>query len=201
VRILIVDDHALFREGLRLILGRLGGDISFHEGSTADIALQQATTAPDLILLDLNLPGLKGADCVHLFLATYPGCPIILLSGMDNPDAAQAGLAAGAIGFIHKSSTATEMLATIQSAMAGTWSHPATTSITGPDQEMHIPTLTQRQTEVLARLCAGRTNKEIATDLDLSDNTVRVHLAGIFRALEVRSRTQAIIAAKRLGLV
>lgn len=193
MKILIVDDHALFRAGLRLILGRLAAPGQLLEAGHAEegLALGQAHAPLDLILLDLQLPGLAGPDCVRRFRQAFPDCPIALLSGSDEQQLIQDGLAAGARGFIHKSSTPGDMLHVIRDLLERNHRTPA--------RHQAAP-LTARQIEVLVRLCAGGSNKQIALDLGLSDNTVRVHLHDIFRSLGVQTRTQAAMLAKDRGL-
>jgi two-component system nitrate/nitrite response regulator NarL len=195
LQIFIVDDHALFIEGVRLILGRLQREVSIVEAESAEALRLLPTIAPDLILLDLNLPGLAGVDCVIKFVKTFPHASIILLSGVDNADVIQAGLDAGAKAFIHKSSSAEKMLQVIHQVLQEREKESGNVL---PGAERLI--LSPRQTEVLVTLCEGMSNKEIARTLNLSDNTVRIHLAAIFRILGVRTRAQAMVLAKHYGI-
>lgn len=198
MKILIVDDHALFREGLRLILGRLGAELSVIEAGSAEVGLAVTKTEAmlDLILLDLNLPGLGGSESVRNFRHAAPTCPIIILSGSDDQQAVRDGIEAGAQGFIHKSSTTDEML----NAMRGVLDGKAISRL-APGFLEPAPALTRRQREVLARLCEGVSNKQIARDLDMSENTVRSHLYAIFQVFGVKTRTHAAMFAKSYGLV
>lgn len=195
MRILVIDDHALFREGLRLMLRRLGPDVSVLEAGSCTEGLAQSAVDVDLILLDLQLPGGNGAGSVALFRERWPEADIIILSGTDDAQLVSTAQAAGARGFIHKSSTPDQMLQALRQAMEPRLRRPA-------DCEPGAsPPLTPRQREVLVQLCEGLSNKEIARHLQMSDNTVRVHLYEVFRLLGVKTRTQAALLARNLGLV
>ena len=194
MKILLVDDHDLFREGLRLILKRLGSQWMVLEAGSAEegLALGVAEASLGLVLLDLNLPGVGGVDGVHQFRQRFPDCPLIMLSGSDDHQLVQDGIAAGARAFIHKSSTPDEMLGVMHGVLEQG----------NPTSAWHSsPVLTPRQIEVLAQLCAGNSNKQIARELGMSGNTVRVHLHDIFRVLGVSTRTQAAMLAKDRGMV
>ena len=207
LKILIVDDHALFREGLKLLLTRLEQAADILEAGSAEAGLVYADrhAEVDLVLLDINLPGSHGLDSLRLFSSNFPGSAIVLLSGVDAPTLIRDGLASGARGFIHKSVTADEMLAAVSSVLAGEHCCAVSGDLlalpTATDANGSALQLTPRQKEVLQRLCEGLSNKEIGRELDMSDNTVRVHVSGIFRILGVRSRTEAAMLAHRNGLV
>jgi len=206
LNILIVDDHALFREGIKFLLARSAFVTKIVEAGSAEAGLAHAVVHDeiDLLLLDVNLPGYRGLDSLRLFRDKFPTSAIVLLSGVDDPVLIRDALANGASGFIHKSVTGDEMLAAIGKVFAG---EPCCAV---PDGFVAAPfqvpgalpaQLTPRQKEVLARLCEGLSNKEIGRDLNMSDNTVRVHVSGIFRILGARSRTEAAMLARRSGLV
>lgn len=209
MKILVVDDHSLFREGLHLLLARLGSEIEIFDAGSADAGLAFASQCGDidLILLDVNLPGLRGLDSLRLFRQSFPDSRIVLLSGVDASPLIREALAKGAQGFIHKSVTADEMLTAIRSVLDGgsccaMSQNSLGTTAMDPLTSMPRPTsLTPRQMEVLAMLCDGMSNKEIGRELSMSGNTVRVHLVGIFRALGARSRTEAAMIARRCGLI
>lgn len=198
MKILVIDDHALFREGLRLMLRRLGADVTVLEaGNCAEgLALTQSVLDIDLILLDLQLPGVSDASSVSTFRGQWPDANIIILSGTDDEKLVSSARAAGARGFIHKSCTPDQMLLALRQALE---LHAASTP-TGNDPETRL-SLTPRQREVLTQLCEGMSNKEIARHLQMSDNTVRVHLYEVFRLLGVKTRTQAALLARTLGIV
>lgn len=207
LRILIVDDHALFREGLKLLLAGLGPGADILEAGSAAAGLIHAARHQeiDLVLLDINLPGYRGLDSLRLFRAKFPTSAIVLLSGVDAPALIREALASGAQGFIHKSVTADEMLAAISTVLGGDSCYAVSTdapiNAAMASAGAPSPQLTPRQKQVLLRLCEGMSNKEIGRELAMSDNTVRVHVSGIFRILGVRSRTEAAMLAHRNGLV
>jgi len=205
LRILIVDDHALFRAGLKLLLAGLGPQVEIFEAGSAEAGLRYAVSQGemDLVLLDVNLPGYRGLDSLRMFRGEFPASAIVLLSGVDAPALIRDALQNGARGFIHKSATAEEMLAAIGKVLDGDSCHAVATDapLGACGGGAPVPQLTPRQKDVLLRLCEGLSNKEIGRELEMSDNTVRVHVSGIFRILGVRSRTEAAMLAHRNGLV
>jgi DNA-binding NarL/FixJ family response regulator len=195
MKILIIDDHALFREGLRLLLGRLGENLEIFEADTvaAGMALCQRLPDMDMILLDLNLPGINGMEGLGRFRLYCPSGAVILLSGSDEGGIAAEARSKGAQGFIPKTISAEDLLHALRCVMNGAPWFPATTPSAAAVQ------LTERQREVLACLCQGFSNKEIGRELGMSENTVRTHVAVIFRVMAVNSRTGAALAARRYG--
>ena len=208
MEILLIDDHKLFRTGLRLMLAELAPDVVIHEAGSVEAALALGLDehAIQLILLDLNLPGLSGLDAVRLVRRRLASSPLVLLSGVDDPAVLQAAGELGARGFIAKSSSAQDMLADIRHVLAGgaCWvrpPHDQALQIRGEALHPSGMHLTGRQIDVLTALCRGASNKEIARRLGMSDNTVSTHMAAIFRELGVRSRSEAIITARNKGLL
>jgi two-component system, NarL family, nitrate/nitrite response regulator NarL len=199
VRILIVDDHALFRAGIVLLLSRLDPEVEVVEVGSVEDAFALARPTPpafDLVLLDLTLRGTTGLDSVRAMRETFPGSAVVILSGIESPDAMREARAKGAQGYIVKAVSADSMLASLRTVLSG-HTHFPLIKIAGTGEAK----LTPRQLEILRLLCVGRTNKEIAAELRMSDNTVRSHLLFVFRALGVRTRTEAALAARRMGLV
>lgn len=199
-RLLLVDDHTLFRTGLRLIVQdhpRVG--TIAEAGSIAEAcALQLAET--DLVLLDIQLPGMNGLDGLRPLRQACPRARIVLVSASVAPDAVHEARARGADGFLPKSASAEDILLAITCALDGQPCFPTVTGHTAAVRAPDAPALTARQLEVLSLLCTGKPNKVIARDLGLSENTVRVHVAAIFAQLGVNSRSAALLAAQRLGL-
>jgi len=204
--LLLVDDHTLFRTGLRLIVqdhpavGRIA-----EAGSIAGACALQLLDAR-LILLDIQLPGMSGLDGLHLLRRASPQARIVLVSASMAPDAVHEARVRGADGFLPKSSSADDILQAITLALSGqpcfpTSSHHRAALQPSGDAAALAPVLTARQLEVLALLCLGKPNKVIARDLALSENTVRVHVAAIFSQLGVNSRSTALLMAQRLGLL
>ena len=199
-RLLLVDDHALFRTGLRLIVQDHPSVGAIAEaGSIADAcALQQADI--DLVLLDIQLPGMSGLDGLRLVRQACPQARIVLVSASVAPDAVYEARARGADGFLPKSANAEDILEAITCALSGQPCFPINSGNSATTRGPDAPSLTARQLDVLSLLCTGKPTKVIARDLGLSENTVRVHVAAIFAQLGVNSRSAALLAAQRLGL-
>lgn len=199
-RLLLVDDHTLFRTGLRLIVQdhpRVGHIA--EAGSIAEAcALRQADI--DLVLLDIQMPGMSGLDGLNLLRKACPQARIVLVSASVAPDAIHEARARGADGFLPKSANAEDILHVITSALSGEPCFPQNSGHNTTARGPGTPSLTARQLDVLTLLCTGKPNKVIARDMGLSENTVRVHVAAIFAQLGVNSRSAALLAAQRLGL-
>jgi DNA-binding NarL/FixJ family response regulator len=225
MKILLVDDHQLFREGVALLLQRLSSDLDLLQaGSCEDaLALCEAHGDTDLILLDLNLAGMGGMDGLAKMRERYPGIPVVMVSSSDGSLTVRKAIDAGAMGFIPKSSSSEIMLNALrlvlakgiylpssvllsESAPASLKSRsmsPASTawrSGTAPITPLDLG-LTPRQSEVLYLVLQGKPIKLICRELNLGEATVKGQVSGVLRALNVTTRTQAIVAAHRLGLV
>lgn len=198
-RLLLVDDHALFRTGLRLIVeDHPSVGVIAEAGSIAEACALKATDT-DLVLLDIQLPGMSGLDGLRPLRQACPSARIVLVSASVAPDAIHEARGRGADGFLPKSASATDIFDAITCALQGKQCFPLLSTSASP-RAADAPALTTRQLEVLSLLCTGRPNKVIARDLGLSENTVRVHVAAIFAQLGVNSRSAALLAAQRLGL-
>jgi DNA-binding NarL/FixJ family response regulator len=172
-------------------------------------ALTLAAQHPDadLMLLDLNMPGMNGAAGIRRVAENHPQLPVIVLSASETRESVREVIAAGALGFIPKSSSSAVMQLAIRLVLSGgvylpaqllMTEAPSTSDRAGHDEPVK---LTGRQSDVLRLLAAGMSNKQICRELDLGESTVKVHIAAIFRALDVGNRTEAANAARRLGLV
>lgn len=201
-RLLLVDDHTLFRTGLRLIVqGHPSVEYIAEAGSVAEACALKMVDA-DLVLLDIQLPGMSGLDGLRLIRQACPKARIVLVSASVAPDAVNEARARGADGFLPKSASGEDILEAISCALAGLPCFPASNgNAPAGARSADGATLTSRQLDVLTLLCAGKPNKVIARDLGLSENTVRVHVAAIFTQLGVNSRSAALLAAQRMGLV
>lgn len=199
--LLLVDDHTLFRTGLRLIVqDHPGVGLITEAGSVAQAcALPRRDVA--LVLLDIQMPGMNGLDGLRPLRETFAQARIVLVSASVAPDAVREARARGADGFLPKSASGEDILEAISLALAGLPCFPAAGTPAPPMAGQPAPSLTARQLDVLGLLCEGKPNKVIARDLGLSENTVRVHVAAIFAQLGVNSRSAALLAAQRLGLV
>lgn len=203
MKFLLVDDHALFRHGLLLLLSRFPGEHEFLEAEDCAAAFAEAAAHADidLVLLDLALPGMNGLDGLVRLRALCPGTPVVLLSANENANIIVDGVRRGAHGFIPKSSSPEVMAAALQVVLAGGTYLPAigvTSHAPVPDERC---VLTARQREVLALLVRNLSNKEISEALGMRVNTVRVHVAAILRILGVENRNDAARTALSQGLV
>jgi len=215
MRILVADDHALFREGLRYILKDLSQSIEIVEAETFDEAVRAAETVDgiDVVLLDLSMPGMSGLSTVREMKSRFPDLRLVVLSASEERADVRQALRFGAKGYIPKSSSRDVMVSALRLVLSGgTYLPPFLLEAEGDgDSSSHASNssdlnggghdgLTPRQLEVLRCLAEGKSNKEIARELGLAEGTVKIHIAGILKALKVSNRTQAVIAAGRLGI-
>lgn len=197
--ILLIDDHALFRTGLSLVLYAGIADVHVIEAASLEEARHSNVPVPNVILLDIQLPGLNGLECIELLQRTWPQAPIIMLSSDGAPATVHLALQRGASAFVSKSETANAMLAVIERVMRQAPGERGPQVAT--DRVSGRPRLTPRQCEVLELLCQGLPNKSIGKRLGLSENTVRGHVQALLALLNVSSRTEASYAARRSGLI
>ena len=206
IRILIVDDHTVVRQGLRMVLGLRPELRVIGEAGTGAEALQQALDhQPDLILLDLVLPDLPGAFLVADLRHYSPGSKILVLTGVQSLPMLQQAAGAGVDGFVPKEVSPDELVQAIHQVMAGRpFVHPQLARLLEQSQangSPRVPELTPREREVLQLMARTATNREIAQALHVSEETVRTHVKHILRKLDQPTRTQAILEALRLGLI
>ena len=210
MRILVADDHALFRAGIRYLLDRLDDHTEFAEaGSCEDLleALRQRNDY-DLILIDLLMPGVETFSRVQEVCEVAGDSPVVVVSVRDRAEDVQRAIKAGAAGYIPKSSKPDVMINALKLVLSGGVYIPANVLQLTDPSEVVTPAssgsieagasagrLTGRQREVMALLAQGKSNKEIAGELGLAAGTVKIHVSNIFKALNVRNRTQAVIAA------
>lgn len=205
MKILVVDDHALVREGLRQVLRGLDEAIEILQASTCAQAFVHTQTHSDLdlVLLDYHLPDMTGLDALAIFGQQHPELPIVMLSGSANHQIMRQVLRAGAAGFVTKSSLSEELLDAIKRVLNGDVYLPRELDSPVPPGSLDVlterPTLTQRQELVLRGLLDGQSNREISAALNVSDETVKTHVAAILRHFSVQNRTQAVVAAARRG--
>jgi DNA-binding NarL/FixJ family response regulator len=204
--VLVVDDHPLIQHALAQALPRLHGTLDVLAAVDRDEALTALARHPDcaLVLLDLTLPGAHGFDLLVEMRHDYPHVPIVVLSATHDRATVGSALNAGARGYIAKTSTADELLDAVRTVLDGGRSvtddfSPIAPTIGG----VASPALglTHRQADVLRLLIQGKPNKLICRDLRLSEGTVKVHVSAILKALNVRSRAQAIAELSRRGVV
>lgn len=211
MRIVIADDHSLFRDGLRHVLSALGPDLSVVEAGSleelVDILGREDTF--DLIIADLSMPGMAGPGSLADVRAQAGGAPVVVISASEDRTDVRAALDAGVSGYIPKSSRGQVMLSALQLVLVGGIYVPP---LVLEDDMVGAPKLdpamannlrsllTDRQIDVLRLLAEGRPNKEIARQLNLAEGTVRVHVNAVLKALSARNRTEAALAARNAGL-
>ena len=206
VRVLIADDHPLFRDALRHVVGQSFDDAQCLEACDfAQIGMVLAEDEMlDLILLDLNMPGMDGFTGLLRLREDLPATPIIVVSASEEPNIIEQALACGAAGFIPKSSAKERMCEAVALVMTGEIFRPeeilgTKAKIIDPLLEEQLGSLTHRQRMVLSLLARGKSNKQIAYELDVTNTTVKAHMTAILRKLKVTSRTQAVIVARQIG--
>jgi DNA-binding NarL/FixJ family response regulator len=201
IRILVVDDHNVVRQGIVALLNtvpdmQVVGEAS--DGAEAVVAHRQHR--PDITLMDLRLPKLSGADAIAQIRKDSPGARIIVLTTFDGDEDIFRALQAGAKGYLLKGMDIDELTSAIRSVFAGRSRIPASVAEKLADR-MGGPALTARELEVLNRIVRGRSNKEIASDLHISEATVKTHINSLLGKLGVTDRTQAATSALQRGIV
>ncbi|MED3689954.1 response regulator transcription factor [Peribacillus butanolivorans] len=209
IQILLVDDHTVLRDGIRSILD-LETDIRVvGEAVSGEEVLKKVEEyRPDCILMDINLPGKNGIEVTSLVKSQYPNCRVLVLTMFEDNEYLMEALRAGADGYLLKDSSSEQVVAAIRMVSQGdSVIHPRMTKklITYHHQQMKSEPneniLTKREKEILFELAKGLSNKEIAEALFISDKTVKIHINKIFKKLNVKSRSQAVIYAVRNQLV
>jgi NarL family two-component system response regulator LiaR len=204
-RVLIVDDHAVVRGGLRLFLLAFDDLELVGEANSGERALAQcAEVQPDVVLMDLVMPGMGGVEAIRLIRQRHPAIQVIALTSFPEDELVQAALRAGAIGYLLKTISAGELAAAIRAAAAGqaTLAPEATQALlrqAGPPPIGHD--LTERERQVLALLVQGLSNAGIAAQLVVSESTAKFHVSNILAKLQAGSRAEAVAIALQGGLV
>ncbi len=203
-RIIIVDDHPLFRSALRQTLEGADGDFAFEEAGDIE-GLSEALETDrdcDLVLLDLNMPGVRGFSGLLLLRAQFPEVPVMIVSAVEDVSVIRRCFDLGASGFLSKSESASRIRESIDTILAGGLWVPEGVSLDGADEQTEVlgrlATLTPQQVRVLMMLSDGLMNKQIAYELSISEATVKAHVSAILQKLNVDSRTQAVIAASKI---
>jgi DNA-binding NarL/FixJ family response regulator len=199
-RLLLVDDHAMFRTGVSLVIRSAIADAIIFSASSLQEALAVHSPTIDIVLLDIQLQGpkdsLSGLHCIPMLKQKWADVPVLMLSAQNDSSTIQLAIERGATAFISKSETADKITNAICQVLAGGGS-----IVAAPSASPKIRALTPRQCEVIELIHQGLPNKVIAHKLNLSDNTVRRHVQDILEFFDVNSRTEAVFMARRQGLV
>lgn len=208
LKLLVVEDHALVREGMVRLLGQLDDEVTIVEAADGDAALAALDKEEDfdLVLMDLAMPNMDGFTALDIVRRRYPAIPVAVISAYDDLPTITRVINNGASGFIPKAYSGEAMLAALREILAGQIFRPSGTSQAKLDSVQTRPSvsgtvkpteigLTDRQAQVLALMIRGLSNREIAKQLDLSEGTVKIHATAIFKSLGVSSRAEAMVAA------
>ncbi|TDB89081.1 response regulator transcription factor [Actinomadura sp. KC216] len=208
IRVLITDDHPVFRQGLKGLLQALGVDVVGEAENGPDAVRLAAELQPDVVVMDLHMPGGNGIEATRTITRTSPRIGVLVLTMFRDDDSVFAAMRAGARGYLLKESGAEEIARAVRAVAAGE-------AIYGPEIARRVltyftdmpdprraafPELTDREREVLGLIAQGRSNADIAGTLFLSQKTVRNHVSNIFMKLHVADRAQAIVVAREAGL-
>jgi len=210
IKVLIADDHPMFREGLRQVFSSSVDVMLVGEATSGEEVIAQANKLrPDVILMDVKMPGVNGIEATRRILHAYPLTGIVMLTMFEDDDSVFAAMCAGARGYLLKGADEDEILRAIQAVHHGEAifspgiAARMVTFFSHSRQQMpsnEFPDLTQRELEILTRLAKGYSNPQIAEELVLSAKTVRNHVSNIFSKLRVTDRMQAMIRAREAGL-
>jgi two-component system, NarL family, nitrate/nitrite response regulator NarL len=212
MKLLVVDDHPVLRGGLCALLLQIENDVVVLQAGSAEegLALAAETSDLDIVILDIAMPGMSGFQAIAEFGRLRPELPVIVLSSSESPKDVRQALAQGALGYIPKSANQHTLLAAVRLVMNGDlYIPPLILDDADTARLTHFrsrksagkPVLTDRQVTVLRSVSQGRSNKEIAFKLGLSEKTVKAHITAIFRILNVINRTQAATAGRENGLI
>lgn len=216
LKLLVVEDHALVREGLVQTLHTLDEGINVFQAATCDRAIKLLSEGHDfdLVLLDLGLPETDGLTCLALFREQYPTIPVVIVSAYDDAHTVNRAMKNGASGFVPKSYSSDRLIDALRTVLDGGVFTPDRVLPTRLGADLPpAPTLsakeaalaeefglTERKAEILALLVRGKSTRDIAAQLGLMPGTVKIHLTSIFKSLGVTSRTQALVAVAKYGI-
>ncbi|HEY9099210.1 MAG TPA: response regulator transcription factor [Thiobacillus sp.] len=207
MKTLLADDHPLMREGVRQVLAQLEPSIEIIDAHDYPSLFAQTAAHADLDLavVDLNMPGFVGMQGITQFRSRFPDIPLVVLSASESPHDIRNALEAGALGYIPKAASTAVMLSALRQVLSGDLYMPTCLGDSGLHnapaadfEDLQHSGLTARQLEVARLLAQGCANKAIAGMLAMSESTVKVHIAAIFRAFNVSNRTEAVLAIQRL---
>jgi len=213
LKLLVVEDHPLVRDGLVRLLAQVEAETEVHECADFEGALTLLANDGDfdLVLLDLALPGIDGFAGLDILRRRYPAMPVAVISAFDDTPTITRVINLGASGFIPKAYPAEELLAAVREVLGGGIFRPSGQPVARLDDQVPLPPskmsvqpneigLTERQAQVLSLIVRGLSNRDIAEQLNLSEGTVKIHATAVFKVLGVTSRTQALVAVTRYGI-
>jgi len=213
LKLLVVEDHALVREGLVGLLSQVEDGVHVFESADFESALSVLDSEGDfdLVLLDLALPGIDGFAGLDILRRRYPAMPVAVVSAFDDQPTVTRVMNLGASGFIPKALNGERLLLAVRDVLAGNIVRPSGQMPARLDDAVPLPPssvsvkpgeigLTERQAQVLCLMVRGLSNRDIADQLDLSEGMVKIHATAVFKALGVTSRTQALVTAARYGI-
>ena len=210
IRLYIADDHALFREGMRALLSATADIVCVGEAATGEEAVQQIVESqPDVVLMDINMPGINGIEATRRILRSHPAAGIIMVTMLEDDASIFAAMRAGARGYVLKGANHQELLQTIRAVAQGqVLFGPAIANrithffarVQPAGAEQPLPELSEREREILDLMSRHYTNPEIAQQLGIGEKTIRNHVSNIFNKLQVATRAQAIDKARQAGL-
>jgi NarL family two-component system response regulator LiaR len=211
IRLMLVDDHAIVREGLRMLLGEVPDlDLVGEAADGPEAVTTAAALLPDVILLDLMLPGMNGIEVTRRILAQQPACRIIVLTSFADDQNVLAAMQAGAAGYLLKDVLRADLVKAIHQAIQGEPAlHPEAqrkllehlTRPAAQTDEAELSQLTERERDVLGLIARGLSNRQIAETLHITEGTVKGHVSNVLSKLHLQDRTQAALFAVRRGLV
>jgi DNA-binding NarL/FixJ family response regulator len=208
LRVVIVDDHPVFRQGLRTLLEDLGVDVVAEESDGAAGVEAALAHRPDVVLMDLQMPGVSGVEATRRLTAALPDAKVLVLTMVDDDQAVFAAVQAGALGYLLKGAGQDEISRALAAVATGQGVYGPEVArrlrsfftTAGARSATPFPTLSDREREVLALVAEGASNGDIARRLFLSDKTVRNYVSSIFTKLDVDTRAAAIVVAREAGL-
>ncbi|MEU3271444.1 response regulator transcription factor [Saccharomonospora sp. NPDC006951] len=207
LRLVVIDDHPVVRDGLRAMLGTQPDfEIAGEAASGHEALAVVSATGPDVALTDLRMPDPSGAELIRLLLETAPATKVLVLTTHDTDSDVLPAIEAGAIGYLLKDAPREELFRAVRAAARGETVLSSSVAAlllrrVRPTRSLAATPLSAREREVLAIVAQGNTNREAASRLHLSEATVKTHLLHIYAKLEVPDRASAVAAAYRLGIL
>jgi DNA-binding NarL/FixJ family response regulator len=202
LRVLLAEDHSLMREAVRLVLDEADGMEVVGEAENGEQALQLAAqTQPDVVLLDIRMPGMDGLRCLELLRERHPDVTVAILSSLDEPEQINAALRRGAAGYIIKTISPGDLPAALRQMVERSVYYSVSNLEQAYGRSARAAGLSEKEIAILQHLAEGRSNRQIAAELYISEQTVKFHLRNIYRKLGINSRTEAMRFAYEHDLV